>query len=66
MTEEINEHSIVHIDTVLRDGHVGEEVSYQGFDGKLIRYVPADGALLTLTLLEARECLEQNRAEDEP
>jgi hypothetical protein len=55
-------HSIVSVNTALRDRHIGESVSYKGVDGWLIRYIPEGGSLMELTLEEARECLEENRA----
>jgi hypothetical protein len=65
MTNQIKDHSIVNINLSLRDNHIGEPVSYQGVDGKLIRYIPSSGSLMELTLAEARECLAQNRPEDQ-
>jgi hypothetical protein len=55
-------HSIVSTDSELRAHHIGEEVSYQGVDGWLIRYIPSAGSLMELTLAEAIECLKENRS----
>jgi hypothetical protein len=57
-------HSIVSTDCELRENHIGEPVSYNGVDGKLIRYIPEAGALMELTLEEARECLEENQTNE--
>ena len=59
---ELKTHSIVSIDSELRENHIGEAVSYRGVDGKLIRYIPTNGSLMDLTLTEVMECLEQNRS----
>tara|TARA_R110000851_G_scaffold88070_5_gene192191 strand:+ start:266 stop:472 length:207 start_codon:yes stop_codon:yes gene_type:complete len=59
---EVKTHSIVSTDCELRENHIGEPVSYNGVEGKLIRYIPGSGVLMELTLTEAIECLEQNRA----
>jgi hypothetical protein len=58
----LKKHSIVSTNSELRLHHIGEPVSYKGVDGWLIRYIPESGSLMELTLAEARECLEQNRA----
>jgi len=66
--EEIPEpktHSIVSCETgnecELRPNHVGELVTYKGVTGWLIRYVTTcSHQLLTLSLTEARECLNLN------
>ena len=54
-------HSIVTHDCQLRIHHYGEQVTYKGVEGWLIRYIPeCEHVLLELTISEARECLEQN------
>jgi hypothetical protein len=61
--QERKTHSIVELDSELWVNHVGEPVTYNGVEGKLIRYIPKDGSLMELTLTEAIACLKQNRAE---
>jgi hypothetical protein len=57
-------HSIVSDNCELRENHIGEPVSYKGVEGWLIRYIPECDVLMELTLEEARECLEENQANE--
>lgn len=58
-------HSIVTEGCLLRDNHIGELVTYKNVTGLLIRYITScEHRLLSLTLAEARECLELNKSDD--
>lgn len=59
--EEPKTHSIVTEECLLRQGHIGEPVTYKGVTGWLIRYVTTCGHhLISLSLTEVRECLDLN------
>jgi hypothetical protein len=57
-------HSIVELDSELWAHHIGEPVTYNGVEGKLIRYIPEGGSLFELTLTEVIACLEENRSKN--
>jgi hypothetical protein len=59
-------HSIVATAFALRANHIGKPVSYKGVEGNLIRYIPAEGALLELTAEETWECLAQSMEQNDP
>jgi hypothetical protein len=59
---ELKTHSIVSTDRTLRENHIGEPVTHNGVNGKLIRYIPEGGVLEEMTLSQAVECLKENRA----
>ena len=59
---DLKTHSIVSHDCELRVHHIGEQVTYKGVEGWLIRYIPGcEHVLMDLTLTEVWECLAENR-----
>ncbi len=66
LLEEPKTHAIVTDECELRPIHVGVEVTHNGVQGRLIRYIPECGhCIAQLTLTEAREYVYNSETVDE-